>query len=120
MKDDEYLKELFDKYIPTINSFNDLSESFYSQDEYIIRHKIFKKILKEYRNHRFNLWCQNLKEKMSERQKKTKEFFYNLKLKIKKIFTHSSNKKKKKYIESVVKKYNKLKQNGEFLPKKID
>lgn len=96
MKDSEYLKDLFIEYLPTVGALNEISQSFYSKDEYKLRHKIFKQIFRAYKAHKIKLFIIRIKEKLN-----------NLKV---------SRQKRKKI--RVLKEYEKLKKEGYFLPEK--
>lgn len=94
MKDSEYLTQLFNEYLQSMESLNDITPSFYSKDEYKIRHKIFKQVFAEYRMYKFKLFIQRLKTK---------------------IMSFKIQRKERK-IKKVINDYNKLKENGVFLP----
>lgn len=99
MEDNEFLEKLFLKYKPTLEAFNDVTSSFYSDDEYKIRHKLFKKIYGEYKAYKFNLWLKNFKEKIKQKFSK---------FKIKNLQVKADNSKKKN--EKIIKAYNELMQ----------
>lgn len=98
MKDCEYLEKLFTEYLPTLNAMNEATTSFYSKDEYKMRHRMFKQIYSKYRRYRLSIF----------------------KEKIKKYFSKFKIKKSQRKAKKIINDYNKLKEEGCFLPKKLE
>lgn len=95
IKDSEYLENLFNEYIPTLGAMNEVTVSFYSKDEFKLRHRIFKHIYGKYKRYKIKLMIEKFKNK---------------------FFKFKQNITERK-VKRIVNQYNKLKENGEFLPK---